>query len=111
MLTFFLSPLLNMDVMQPCFRFSGKYPYCTNKFIRWQRIVVIICFESTKTKVAIVFTLLPLSFKSLIIVLTSFGSIGAIKKICWWTLSGRYDLASQNVVGISEDNYSAILVK
>ena len=35
-----------------------------------------MCFDSAKTEVAIVFTLLPLSFKSYIIVLTSMGLIG-----------------------------------
>ena len=83
-----------MGVIQPSSRFSGKYPCCTNRFIRCHRNSVIICFDSTKTDVVIVFTLLPLSFKSLLTVFISFGSIGAIKKVSWYTLSGRYDLAS-----------------
>ena len=33
-------------------------------------------FDSTKTEVAIVFTLLPLSFESSFIILTSLGHIG-----------------------------------
>ena len=59
-----------MGVIQPSFRFSGKKPCCTNKLMRWQRIGVIICFDSTSTDVAIVFTLLPLSFRLLITKLT-----------------------------------------
>ena len=71
-----------MGVIHPSFRFSGKYPCCTNRFMRWQRIGVIICFDSTKTDVAIVFTLLPLSFRSLKTVYISFGVIGARMKVC-----------------------------
>ena len=77
--------------------------------MRWQITGAIICFDSTRTHVAIVFTLLPLSFRSSITVITSLGQMGVIVKSCviW---SCKYEAASCCAGGIFEVNWLAMLV-
>ena len=63
----------------------------------------IMCFESTSTDVAIELTLLPLSFRSSIMSLTSFGLTGVRRKeFC--TLFVKYEAASFCVGAILDVN-------
>ena len=62
-----------------------------------------MCFDLTRTDVAIVFNLLPLFFKSSIIDITSLGHIG--------DLFGKYEEALCCVVWITEVSLLAMFVK